>query len=169
MTVPLYVASTPLSRIDVMKLYPPFLAALQSLLDAAHGRGADFFVVSGFRTYAEQSALYFQGRTSAGTKVTNAQAGQSPHNFGIAADLCRDADANRAGLQPDYRPEEYEILRELAPKYGLVWGGSWEKFPDRPHVQMPNYITATQLEPLKYCYELGGLINVFTYLDKGTP
>lgn len=159
--------STQWSRVDPTKLYPPFFSAVGAMLNEAHFRGADYFVISGFRTYAEQSALYFQGRTSAGSKVTNARAGESAHNFGIAVDLCRDGLVDRAGLQPDYRPESYEMLRELAPKHGLVWGGSWEKFPDRPHVQLPNYVTVSHLEPLRYSYELGGLINVFTYLDAG--
>lgn len=157
--------STPLSRIDSTKLYAPFFNALAAMLVDATQQGAVFFVISGFRTYAEQSALYFQGRTMAGPKVTSAQAGESPHNFGIAADLVRDGVVDRAGLQPDYRPESYEILRELAPKHGLVWGGSWAQFPDRPHVQLPNYITASQLQPLRHAYELAGLLSVFQYLD----
>lgn len=157
--------STTYSRIDETKLYPPFLAALMAMIAEASSLKTDFFVISGFRTYSEQSALYFQGRTMAGPMVTRAMAGESPHNFGIAADLSRDADTIRAGLQPDYKPESYEILRELAPKHGLEWGGSWAKFTDRPHVQIPNYVTASQLEPLRYSYEMGGLLNVFTFLD----
>lgn len=156
--------STQWSRVDEMKLYPRFLTKVELLLHEAQERGAYFYVISGFRTYAEQSALYFQGRTTPGPKVTNAQFGQSAHNFGIAVDLCRDGNIERAGLQPDYRPEEYEVLRELAPKHGLLWGGSWQR-PDRPHLQLPGYVTSFQLEPLRYSYELGGLLNVFMYLD----
>lgn len=156
-----------LGRIDVTKLYPPFWSALAALVTDAHDQGSDFFVVSGFRTYVEQSALYFQGRTMPGPKVTRARAGESAHNFGIAADLVKDGLVDRVGLQPDYNEESYEILRELAPKHGLVWGGSWPNFPDRPHVQLPNYITVSQLEPLRHSYELAGLLGVFQYLDQG--
>lgn len=155
-----------LSRIDPTKLYPPFASALAALLADAMTQGAQFWAISGFRTYGEQTALWQQGRTSPGKVVTHAMGGQSAHNFGIAADLCRDGVVDRAGLQPDYKPESYEILRELAPRHGLVWGGSW-KFRDTPHVQLPNYVTSKDLEPLRYCYELGGLVNVFTYLDQG--
>lgn len=42
---------------------------------------------SGLRTYEEQNALYAQGRTAPGNKVTNAKGGFSNHNFGIAFDI----------------------------------------------------------------------------------
>lgn len=162
-------ASTTWSRIDVSMLYPPFLERLKALLDEAHSLGADFFVISGFRDYAAQSALYAQGRTvdgkhTPGPKVTNAKAGESVHNFGLGADVCRDGLLDRSGLQPDYRPESYEILRELAPKHGLVWGGSWLT-PDYPHVQWPGFVTAKQLAPLKDRFEAMGLKSAFDYLD----
>lgn len=155
-----------LSRIDSTKLYPPFASALAAMLDEAMRAGAQFWAISGFRAYAEQQALYDQGRATPGKVVSNAKAGESAHNFGIAVDLCRDGLVDRAGLQPDYKPEAYEMLRELAPKYGLVWGGAW-KFRDNPHVQMPHYVTARDLEPLRYCYESGGLVSVFAFLDRG--
>lgn len=155
-----------LSRIDPTKLYPPFAKALVAMLEESLSQGAQFFAISGFRTYGEQTALWQQGRTAPGKVVTNAMGGQSAHNFGIAVDLCRDGLLDRAGLQPDYKPESYEILRELAPKHGLVWGGSW-KFRDTPHVQIPNYVYAKDLEPLRAEYERAGLLAVFQYLDQG--
>nr|WP_295770097.1 M15 family metallopeptidase [Rhodoferax sp.] len=39
------------------------------------------------RSCAEQDALYAQGRTAPGNKVTNAKSGDSNHNFGIAFDI----------------------------------------------------------------------------------
>ena len=157
-----------LSRIDGTKLYPPFLQALTALLDDASKRGADFFVISGFRTYGEQQSLWMQGRVTPGKIVTNAKGGESAHNFGIAAALCRDGVLDRRGLQPDYAPEAYAILHDLAPKHGLIWGGDW-KFRDNPHVQMPHWVTARDLSPLRHCYELAGLVSVFQFLDLGAP
>lgn len=154
------------ARIDPTKLYPPFYAALCGLLSEASATGQDFYAVSGFRAYGEQMALWQQGRMAPGKVVTNAKGGESAHNFGIAVDLCRDGLVDRRGLQPNRAPESYEILRELAPKHGLVWGGSW-KFVDLPHIQMPNYVTAYDLAPLRRCYELAGLVSVFQFLDLG--
>ena len=44
-------------------------------------------IAQGFRTFAEQDALYAQGRTKPGAKVTNAKGGQSIHNYGLAVDI----------------------------------------------------------------------------------
>lgn len=159
-----------LSRIDTGKLYPPFLKKVQAMLDEALAAGISYWVISGFRSYAEQDGLYAQGRTTAGGIVTNARGGQSAHQFGIAVDLCRDGLIDRVGLQPNWKPESYEALRALAPKHGLVWGGSW-KFVDLPHVQLPGYVTGLDLKPLKNVFELGhaglpiGLASVFRFLD----
>jgi peptidoglycan LD-endopeptidase CwlK len=143
-------------RLDLDLLFPDFLERLLALLADCRARGADFFAISGHRAYAEQDDLYAQGRTKPGRKVTDARGGESAHNFGLAADLCRDGDLTRAGLQPDWREESYAILGILAPQHGLVWGGHWRK-PDRPHVNFPGYVTATQLELVRRVYESEGL------------
>lgn len=141
-----------LSRIDTDLLYPPFLAKLQALLDEALSHKRAYWVIEGHRSYERSDELYAQGRSKPGPIVTNAKAGQSAHNFGLAADLVLDGYMDRAGLQPDFRPSSYDLLGELCPKHGLVWGGSWV-FKDRPHVQMPGWVTAKDLEPLRLLYE----------------
>ena len=50
--------------------------------------GTYLLVVSGLRTAPEQNALYAQGRNGApGHIVTNAKAGYSTHNYGLAVDV----------------------------------------------------------------------------------
>ena len=44
-------------------------------------------ITAAFRTAAEQSALYAQGRSKAGKIVTNSPAGWSFHNYGVAIDI----------------------------------------------------------------------------------
>ncbi len=157
-----------LHRLDILQLYPPFLRKLIALLDECFEFGVVFWGISGFRTVEEQNALYAQGRATPGPIVTRARGGQSPHQYGIAVDLCRDGNVFRDGLQPDYRPESYEILRKLAPKHGLVWGGSWRLLPDMPHVQLPGFVSVADLAPLKERATAGGLPAVFSYLDGAT-
>lgn len=154
-----------LSRIDPMQLYPPFTEKLLALVKDAQAQDCHYWAVSGFRSYAEQMKLWAQGRTQPGPKVTNAAAGESAHNFGIAADFCRDGVIDRRGLQPDWKPESYAKLGELAGKHGLAWGGNWQ-FKDYPHVQLPGFVTKEQLEPLRQEFEKGGLRAVWDYLDK---
>ena len=59
----------------------------RALYFKAREHGLTINIISGLRSYAEQDALYAQGRTRAGKKVTNARGGYSNHNFGIAFDV----------------------------------------------------------------------------------
>jgi peptidoglycan L-alanyl-D-glutamate endopeptidase CwlK len=96
-------------------------------------------IIGGTRTYAEQNALYSQGRTKPGAVVTRAPAGFSLHNFGVAFDV---------GLfrGPAYLDEDphYAELGRIGQGVGLEWGGSW-KFSDEPHFQVPTGLTLQQM------------------------
>lgn len=145
-----------LERVDLNRLYWPFVERLVRLLTLASERGADFYGISAWRSYAEQDLLYAQGRIDKGAIVTRAKGGESWHNFGLACDLCRDGYVDRRGLQPDWRPESYEVLRELAAEVGLEWGGDW-KHPDRPHVQLAG-LTSRLLAEVRAAYETRGIL-----------
>jgi peptidoglycan L-alanyl-D-glutamate endopeptidase CwlK len=138
-----------LCRIEPDFIYPPFLArATEMLHELQVDRKVEFWAISGFRTEAEQMKLWCQGRTQPGGVVTNAKALQSAHNFGLALDFVKDGFLDRAGLQPDWRPESYEPLDRACRMHDLEWGGWWRGFIDRPHVQWPGYVTAVDLAPL---------------------
>lgn len=137
-----------LARIDTTLLYPPFLELLKRVLAECRQEGADYWAISGLRPPEEQAKLYFQGRTSPGAIVTNCQPWNSAHQYGIAVDLCRDADVTRAGLQPSWKREDYALLGRVCDRRGLTWGGTF-KFYDAPHVQWPGYVSARELAPLK--------------------
>lgn len=154
-----------LARIDLTQIYPPFLERVVGMVEEARGQGAHYWAISGFRSYADQTRLHEQGRGKPGPIVTNAKAGESSHNFGIAIDFCRDGVVDRRGLQPDWKPESYFELGEAARNHGLEWGGGWQ-FKDNPHVQMTGYVTKAQLEPLRQAFEAGGLRGVWDFLDK---
>lgn len=103
-----------------------FMAAA---IQAMSPHGVDVRIISGTRTYAEQDALYAKGRTKPGPRVTNARAGYSWHNHGMAWDV---------GLfrGNDYL-EDSPLYRQLGPvgeALGLEWGGRW-RFVDEPHYQ----------------------------------
>jgi peptidoglycan LD-endopeptidase CwlK len=98
------------------------------------------------RTFAEQSALYAKGRTTAGPKVTNAPAGLSMHNYGLAVDIVLLRDKNKNGsfesaswnasadFDGDGVADWMEIV-EIFKRYGWSWGGDWRSFKDLPHFQ----------------------------------
>ncbi len=133
----------PRSAAAVATLLPQVQPLFTRLYDAAndamkvHGLSVRF--LSGTRSYAEQAALYAQGRTTPGAKVTNAQAGYSNHNFGVAVDV---------GIfkGKDYLPESpaYAWLGPIGEGLGLKWGGRW-KTPDRPHYEYPTGLTLAQM------------------------
>lgn len=100
----------------------------------------DFIVTQGNRTPAEQAALYAQGRTKPGPKVTWTL--NSRHVGGFAVDLApwRDGgidwdDNGKRGLWPRIAEAMLAAAAEL--KVPITWGGKWSKTPDRPHFELP--------------------------------
>jgi peptidoglycan L-alanyl-D-glutamate endopeptidase CwlK len=99
----------------------------------------DFVVVQGNRTQAEQDALYAQGRTKPGPKVTWTR--NSRHIGGSAVDLAPYFDGainwdndGKLGLYPQIAAAMTVAADELG--VAITWGGSWKKTPDRPHWEL---------------------------------
>jgi peptidoglycan L-alanyl-D-glutamate endopeptidase CwlK len=90
-------------------------------------------IISGTRTYAQQDALFRQGRFgNPGKIVTKAEGGHSNHNFGIAWDLGL---FDKHGAYLTDGPQYDEAARVgLSPQ--LEWGGNWTGFVDKPHYQL---------------------------------
>ncbi len=119
------------SEKTIATLLPELAPYARALVQRAAAAGITIKLISGLRTYAEQDALYAQGRTAPGNKVTNARAGQSNHNFGIAFDI---------GVfeGSKYLPEspKYKAVGVLGVELGLEWGGNWKTIVDQPHYQL---------------------------------
>lgn len=95
--------------------------------------GFDARVISGTRTYAEQNALFRQGRFgNPGLVVTKARGGQSWHNFGMAWDI-----GLFQGGQYLTTAGKYNAAAPHAKLPGIEWGGDWTSFKDPPHYQVP--------------------------------
>lgn len=122
---------------DAFKIYDEIVAALS-------GSAICRFAYT-LRTFAEQDALYAQGRTRAGARVTNAKGGQSYHNYGLAIDIVLLVDKDKNGtfetaswdikndFDGDGKADWMEIVA-IFKRYGFEWGGDW-KFNDAPHFQ----------------------------------
>lgn len=128
------------------KAVPMFRLFLCYAKATAATLGCDYILISGNRTWPEQDALYAQGRTKPGNKVTNAKGGQSNHNFGIAVDAgvfagksyLDDSDPARAA-------KVHKACSEHAAACGLEWGGSWTSIKDLPHYQVRTGKTTAEL------------------------
>ena len=143
------------TRID--KLHPLVRAEVTSIIqecDIALTGRAKVRVTQGLRTFAEQEALYQQGRTKPGKKVTNAKAGQSVHNFGFAVDICLIIDGKTASWDTvkdwdnDQVADWYECVKIFA-KHGWDWGGNWKTFKDLPHFDKKGFNNWRTLSKLK--------------------
>lgn len=97
------------------------------------------------RTFAEQDALFAQGRTKPGKVVTNAKGGQSYHNYGLAIDIVLILDKDKNGtfetaswdLKTDFdgdKKADWMEVVQIFKRFGFEWGGDW-KFVDAPHFQ----------------------------------
>lgn len=108
------------------------------------------------RTYAEQNALYAQGRTTPGKIVTQARGGRSYHNFGLAVDivLVVDKDGNgsfetaswdtKTDFDGDGKSDWQEVVT-IFKQHGWVWGGDW-KFVDAPHFEKTFGLSVAELD-----------------------
>lgn len=135
-----------LSRIQLLhpKLREEVLKIYDEIVEALTGKAACRFAYT-LRTFAEQDAIYAQGRTKPGKVVTKAKGGQSYHNYGLAIDivLLVDRDGNgtfeeasweeNVDFDGDKKADWQEIVA-IFKRYGWEWGGDW-KFSDTPHFQ----------------------------------
>lgn len=136
------------------KVHPTLAAGIRSMIASLAAQGLTVEVVQGLRTFAEQDALFAQGRTKPGQVVTNAKGGQSNHNYGLAVDLCPFVNG-----KPQWNDNAgFLRIGAEAAKVGLQWGGNWKKFIDKPHVQFGS-LTIAQCSAL---FKKGGLSNVWS-------
>src|SRR6478609_736628 len=115
-------------------IFRPFIQAAK---EAAGKLGFEYTAIGGTRSWAEQDKLYAQGRTAPGKIVTQARAGGSWHNFGIALDFGVFRDGEYLDdSEPKTASRVHNAIGKLAENFGIYWGGSWDGFPDEPHFQV---------------------------------
>ena len=95
-------------------------------------------VYEGLRTQAQQNALYAEGRTLPGKIVTEARAGWSNHNYGLAVDIVPYLQGSEGALNWTVESAQYQAVVKALKAQGLVYGGDWKTFPDMDHWQLPN-------------------------------
>lgn len=115
----------------VLTLLPNVQPYARALVVAAAKQGIRIVITSGSRTYAEQDALFEQGRTKPGKIVTKARGGQSNHNFGIAFDV-----TIFQGSEPVWESPLYKVVGSIGRSLGLSWGGDWTSISDEPHFEL---------------------------------
>jgi len=110
------------------------------------GKGIRLRLTQSLRIDMEQTNLYALGRTKPGKKVTNAKAGQSIHNYGLAFDIVILLDKNGDGIfesvswnttadDDNNGVADWVEVATYFKKQGWIWGGDWKSFPDYPHFE----------------------------------
>ena len=156
-------------RID--QLHPSIRLDVSNLIEKINtkvltGR-AKVRIAQGLRTFAEQDALYAQGRTKPGKKVTNAKGGQSIHNYGLAVDIVLILDGKTASwdeksdFDRDQQSDWMEVVSEFK-KAGWVWGGDWRTFKDMPHFEKTKGLSLKQIQDK---YKNKDFIKGTTYIN----
>lgn len=94
--------------------------------------GVHTYIDQTYRTFAESDALYAQGRTAPGSIVTNAKAGQSYHNYGLALDFHLQIN----GVDSWNVDHNWMIVVNVFKTFGFNWGGDFAgSFKDYPHLE----------------------------------
>lgn len=145
----------------VTALHPKLATAIPHIVtEWKERKHPDIAVFSGVRQPEDQEKLYALGRTvknpdgfdaekkPLGNIITNAQAWESWHFYGLAVDF---AFKNSKGTW--YWPKDvdpmWDELGTVGKMFGLAWGGDWTKFPDLPHFQItgriPNVRSAKEI------------------------
>ncbi len=140
-------------------------------------------VVQARRSWAEQAAVFAQGRTALGPacvhhgvarklgtcathpmglRVSNAPPGYGYHEFGLAVDLCPD-DPAKLGYQPDWDAshESYREMECIGLTLGLTEGARWRSFPDHPHYQLTGLLPVNPDDRVRQLFQDGGIEAVW--------
>jgi len=140
------------------------LVDLYVLLDKNEG---EFFApYSGVRTFESQASLYrlgradLKGRRLPGPIVTNADAGDSAHNWGCAADFGE----FRPGAtgQQVWNDANWDVFAKCVRLAGLTWGGDF-KMIDRPHVELKLRVRWSEVGKI---YRARGAIKALEFINE---
>lgn len=117
-------------------------AKARLFIEECEKAGVDVIITSTYRDKESQAALYAQGRTAPGKKVTNAGPGKSYHNWRVAFDFVPVV----AGKAMWSDNKLWSLCGAIGVQCGLEWGGQWKSFPDKPHMQNTKGRTIAQFE-----------------------
>lgn len=116
---------------NIADLLPRTAARAALFKEECRKAGHDIIFTSTYRDVESQNALYAQGRTAPGKKVTNARGGDSFHQYRVAFDFV--PVVNGVAIWSD--DVAWAACGAIAKRMGLEWGGYWDGFKDKPHCQ----------------------------------
>jgi len=138
---------------DLKDLHPKVAAMCSAFVSACKAQDIDVLITSTMRDFESQNALYAIGRTVMGSTptkrnpmgkpVTNAKAGQSYHNYGVAFDFCPIVNGKCQWNDVDL----FKRCGIIAESVGLEWSGRWAgKMKETAHCQYTGGLTLDDLK-----------------------
>ncbi|RLL42091.1 M15 family peptidase [Oceanobacillus piezotolerans] len=133
------------------ELHPIVEERKNILISEARHIGIEVIITEEVRTMERQQALYDQGRTSDGSIVTYAEAGESYHNYGLAIDYALENNHGELIWNIEYdgnnngKADWFEVA-DIAKQLGFTWGGDWTHFKDYSHLEMTFGLSIEQLK-----------------------
>ncbi|WP_349667030.1 M15 family metallopeptidase [Lacrimispora sp.] len=126
---------------DITLCHPRLQTLAAKLIEECNKQKLKIAIGETYRTVAEQDALYAQGRTTPGNKVTNAPGStySSYHQWGTAFDIYRNDGQGAYNEAGDF----FGRVGAIGVSVGLEWGGNWKSPVDKPHFQLPDWGSST--------------------------
>lgn len=120
---------------DIAALHPIVAAKARAFLESCKAQGIELLVTSTYRDNESQDALYAQGRSRPGKKVTNARGGQSFHNWRVAFDVVPLRLGKPVWGTAGEDGRLWQRIGAVGKAHGLEWAGDWKRFREYPHFQ----------------------------------
>lgn len=127
---------------NINDLHSKVTAMASEFINRCKAAGIDVIITSTYRDIESQNALYEQGRSLPGKKVTNAKGGQSYHNWKVAFDFCPIVNGKPAWNDTAL----FTKCGEIAESVGLEWAGRWVKFKELAHCQYTGGLTIADFQ-----------------------
>lgn len=126
-------------------VHPRLIAAYHRIAFAMAELGHPIIVTDGLRTLEQQQKLYAQGRTAKGKIVTFADGIRKKSNHQAKADgfgYAIDCAFLLNGVPSWAESHPWRLYGAAAKSLGLKWGGDWSGLVDRPHIELPEELSA---------------------------
>ena len=127
---------------NLSDLHPRVKTLCEQFIYSCAKQNIDVLITSTYRDAESQNALYAQGRTLPGKKVTNAKGGQSFHNWRVAFDFV--PIVNGKAMWAD--TALFTKCGEIAESVGLEWAGRWKTFKELAHCQFTDGLTLADFQ-----------------------
>jgi peptidoglycan LD-endopeptidase CwlK len=129
----------------ISDLLPVVQDKVNDFIHKCNEAGIEILITSTYRDHESQAALYAQGRTTPGKKVTNAKPGMSWHNWRCAVDIVPLRHGKPVWNTTGIDGELWNKVGAIGESCGLEWAARWKSFKEICHFQHTGGLTLTDL------------------------